>query len=459
MITKVNIINKVIDKSTKLPFYLRDRNLLLKTRYTTDVTINPIVNTGGVPIGKERPEPITSKGFHLPRTGRKLDLRSIYRKPRRRTKGVGGRTVCQKRLQDLYPKDHEVPGTIKEVSKLFINILESLLKQNSVYTISTITDMVDQVVDFHNCTIVNHGVIDGTKRFNAIRLYIIRLVEGDNPEPLPFVATSKKLRFPKCLWTLQELAYNVITKKCPVSDRILRSLLYLNRLVRDNKKIDIVDLARTFNIDPQKVTEFENYVHSWAIKNEYNNNPDLITRPTIKLVAKGPNNVKKHVSAHKEAIALVSSTLFEPFRKLADASGNQRLIKYIEDYAAYPLPPKSTSENNRSRRRKSENRKVRLRVITSVPDKGNKSRVVAISDYWTQVLLKPLMLDVQSLIHKYFDNVNSNLNHAAGFNKLKGNIRPGTKSYDVVSWTDGFPALYQYIVLKTLYGYFRRCLV
>jgi hypothetical protein len=62
------------------------------------------------------------------------------------------------------------------------------------------------------------------------------------------------------------------------------------------------------------------------------------------------------------------------------------------------------------------------------------------------------MLDVQSLIHKYFDNVNSNLNHAAGFNKLKGNIRPGTKSYDVVSWTDGFPALYQYIVLKTLYG-------
>jgi hypothetical protein len=222
--------------------------------------------------------------------------------------------------------------------------------------------------------------------------------------------------------------------------------------VKDNKTIDIGDLVRTFQIDPKELTIFEEYVNYWVKKTGYECEADLTAAPTVNLVSKGPNKVRKHESAHIEAIALVNSGLWEPYRAFAEETGNLLIIKYIEEYSRLPISKKSTSPNNKARRSRKEKRKTRLRYITSIPDKGNKSRLVAISDYWTQIILKPLMLDAQKQIHKYFAPVNSNLNHALGFTKLKGNIRPGTKSYDVVSWTDAFPAVYQYIVVKQLYG-------
>lgn len=78
-------------------------------------------------------------------------------------------------------------------------------------------------------------------------------------------------------------------------------------------------------------------------------------------------------------------------------------------------------------------RRARLRFLSAIPDKGNKCRIVAISDYWTQVLLEPIMIDVQKYIKDRFSGMNYSHDHTQGFENLKKFIRPGIKCYDIVS--------------------------
>jgi len=94
----------------------------------------------------------------------------------------------------------------------------------------------------------------------------------------------------------------------------------------------------------------------------------------------------------------------------------------------------------------------RLRYITTVRDSGNKCRLVAISDYWTQVLLEPIMRSVQRYAEERFTKVSFSNNHAVGFDNLKKFIRPGIKSYDIKSWTDAFPAELQLEFMEARFG-------
>jgi hypothetical protein len=94
----------------------------------------------------------------------------------------------------------------------------------------------------------------------------------------------------------------------------------------------------------------------------------------------------------------------------------------------------------------------RLRYITAIRDTGNKCRLVAISDYWTQVLLEPIMFDIQKYTSERFGKVSYSTNHAKGFDNLKKYIRPGVESYDVSSWTDAFPSVLQLEFMTARYG-------
>jgi len=115
-------------------------------------------------------------------------------------------------------------------------------------------------------------------------------------------------------------------------------------------------------------------------------------------------------------------------------TGNQNLYEFVKRLAEKQEPKEG----------------VRLRYLTAIADKGNKSRIVAISDYWSQILLRPLMLEVQDVISSHFKEFSSLKSHTEGFNKLKKFIRPGIKSYDITSWTDAFPAELQKIMLEEL---------
>jgi hypothetical protein len=53
---------------------------------------------------------------------------------------------------------------------------------------------INEVISFHDALIKNHSVVEGTARYNMIRLYCIMLLENRNPDPLERVAVGKKDR-------------------------------------------------------------------------------------------------------------------------------------------------------------------------------------------------------------------------------------------------------------------------
>lgn len=53
---------------------------------------------------------------------------------------------------------------------------------------------INEVISFHDALIKNHSVIEGTARYNMIRLYCIMLLENRNPDPLERVAVGNKDR-------------------------------------------------------------------------------------------------------------------------------------------------------------------------------------------------------------------------------------------------------------------------
>jgi hypothetical protein len=53
---------------------------------------------------------------------------------------------------------------------------------------------IKEVIKFHDEMIKNHSVVEGTARYNSIRLYSIMLLEGQNPDPLDRVAVGRKDR-------------------------------------------------------------------------------------------------------------------------------------------------------------------------------------------------------------------------------------------------------------------------
>jgi len=58
--------------------------------------------------------------------------------------------------------------------------------------------------------------------------------------------------------------------------------------------------------------------------------------------------------------------------------------------------------------------KIILRKLTSFPDSGNKSRVIAISDYWTQSSLVPIEKLVISVTKELYSKNIAFYGHSAG---------------------------------------------
>lgn len=291
---------------------------------------------------------------------------------------------------------------------------------------------IKEVITFHNRMIKNHSVVEGTARFNSIRLYAIKMLEGQNPAPLDRVAVGKKDRWPSAFNLLRPLYYRVRDERCSVSDRIIRSILYLNRLCEGNDVPDFTEIEKSFDVPQDFRERFQKYCNN----NVSTASLELITKPSTRVLSNGPNGKPKWQTVDVEAYALLRSEIHEPFRNLCMATGNNDLYEYMKFIA---------DSHNRVDRK-------RLRYITTIRDKGNKCRLVAISDYWTQVLLEPIMRDTQSYIKSKYKNVSYSDNHAKGFINLKKFIRPGVKCYDVSSWTDAFPATLQLDFMTARYG-------
>jgi hypothetical protein len=81
---------------------------------------------------------------------------------------------------------------IKDVPITFKIVLEQLLTSNNIDF--SLSPAIKEIITFHDNMIKNHSVVEGTARYNSIRLYAINMLEGRNPDPLDRVAVGKKDR-------------------------------------------------------------------------------------------------------------------------------------------------------------------------------------------------------------------------------------------------------------------------
>jgi hypothetical protein len=341
-------------------------------------------------------------------------------------------------------------------------------------------DEYHQWVDHHRneiqSLIRNNGYTEGAFRINLVKDYTLQLVEGKNPENPKWLATSKIYDVPSCLHEgfikyiidylkiVKEGEYNPPAKQYQVIQTILNIHRLFSGLV--DTKFDSV-LEKSKNIDPELLREFEEFVIR-NINDAKSSGKLLPFDPTqvdfeasrFKLKKNGPNGLPKLETSHCEAIKLRKSTLWQPFSWLSKLTGQEHLVNYVERLAETPIPVHRQEHSI-------PQDKVILRKISSVPDKGFKTRLVAICDFWTQACMYPIREYIQHVVKVLFNKFDFRLSQQKGVNAMiatqksciNREIYCGLtldtkmlKAYDISSWTDRFHRDLQKIVMKSLFN-------
>jgi hypothetical protein len=95
---------------------------------------------------------------------------------------------------------------------------------------------------------------------------------------------------------------------------------------------------------------------------------------------------------------------------------------------------------------------VYLAKVTLVPDALNKHRLVAMVDYWTNLILSPFEEYIRTILSINFKHTDYMASHGSGSEKVMAH-KGAAYCTDLSSFTDRFPAdLQQFVVTKLLGG-------
>jgi hypothetical protein len=315
-------------------------------------------------------------------------------------------------------------------SKAIPSLTEDALKVN-----------ITEVLACHNGFIKSLGIKFGTKHYKAITLYAKLLIEGRQAEPVSRVSVGKKDKWPNCFGSLRPIYRSIINDDTPkplkvANLQLLNTLFNLNKVCGGLSELNIDDIVAEFKIPNDMLQAFERWlVKRLGTQDTTGNLQKLRVENLIFGPANGPNKQPKVQSAPDEAYSLLDDPKLGPhFKKMCELTGNQGFLSFVAKQA------KKSKDN------------TFLRKLVSIPDKGNKSRIVAICDFWTQSLLDPLeKAEINELMTKFGDK-SAFLSHDSGFDKVKQNLTNDWVSIDATSWTDNFPLVFQYTYLKLRYG-------
>lgn len=355
-------------------------------------------------------------------------------------------------------------------------VLNSIL---SDYSIEYYEVIINHMRDLVTKLVQNHGFDDGAKRYKIIKDYTMALVEGRHVENPGWLATSEKFKVPSQLGK-DFIQLIVDYLRCTDSDKrkkyyqVILTILSIVRIIEGLSGSDYKTITeKASTIDSTLLEEFEEFVideiqDAQYFLEEYEEDSieeNQIFPMTFNVTKNGPNGRPKLETAIQEAICLVDSKLFKPFticcRELNEDSIADYLLGLYEEYKPQ-IGPEFELE--------SFVKKVHLRKLVEVPDAGFKTRVVAISDFWTQLLLRKLFLIVRRYKRAMFQGFDFVDNQDLGFslmtdftnrclNNEKITLSDGSqmtldakhlKSYDISSWTDRFHRDLQKIVMKNL---------
>lgn len=313
-------------------------------------------------------------------------------------------------------------------------------------------NLLDKTVHAHDKIINNHGVIEGTKKWKVITNYCNELLEGRNPDNPGWVATGKTNKWPRVLGHLlpvfifikDNILNEDLSKELAEARRLMLTLFKLNRVCAANTEIEshLVAIKSKHRIEPEYIAEFEKFVQTKLASVRESITLTDISFDLFLGPSNGPNSVPKLKSALEEAAVLrKNDKLYSAFKGLCIATGNNHFLEFFE----------KSSKNYQV----FENKHIKLRKLTTIPDKGNKSRAVAICDFWTQSIMASIEEIVIGVTRDLYSGHCCYWSHSEGWRHICSwpkEVSPEIVSLDASSWTDNFPASLQLIVVKALFG-------
>jgi hypothetical protein len=341
-------------------------------------------------------------------------------------------------------------------------ILHSILPQ---YSLEFYGEIVDDIKNLITSLVRNHGFTDGAKRFSIIKNYTIDLVEGRKPDNPGWISTSRTYSIPSKLGInfIQLIVdYLTCTEEVllPKYYQCVNTILNIVRMVDGLTSADLTSIEeRSLPIEEELLESFETYVSQRLLPHRYSKPEVNLMDVPLKLLKRGPNRKPKVESAIEEAQALLRSNLNKPFARMCNELNLDYLYSYLVALVE-SIQPNTPSIKNEVL----SEQKTKLRVLVPVPDSGFKTRIVAIVDFWTQLIMVPVRNHVQSVIEAEFRKTDFRKDHNLGVTKMvefqRRCIQSGEsdldvrhlKFYDITSWTDRFHRDLQKITMKHLFS-------
>jgi hypothetical protein len=319
-----------------------------------------------------------------------------------------------------------------------------------------------------------NGFTEGARRINLVRDYTVQLIEGRKPENPPWLATSESYNVPSCL-NEEFIKYIISYLKvvnggtCTIHNpyQVIITILNIQKVYEGLVDSSYESITKKkIAIDEDFLGEFSIYVKDFLDNKKKSKNYPIFKPSEVNfeeyrfsVQKNGPNGLPKVESAHIEAVKLCGSSLFQPWKRLASYLEVNELINYVSVLAKTKVPEKrkegtiSIDSTN-------------LRKLVSVPDKGFKTRIVAICDFWTQLLLEPVREHVQAVIQflfiqDYRMDQNQGVTAMVEFQKdcISSKVIDGhtldiqyLKFYDISAWTDRFHHDLQKVTMNHLFN-------
>jgi len=186
-------------------------------------------------------------------------------------------------------------------------------------------------------------------------------------------------------------------------------------------------------LDPKFLSDFRMWSSKW-ISRVSKRKPNL-QRDNITLsLARGPNG-NAIPYAHYDGVALLrDKNLLGHLVKLASLTGNQWLLGDLKASSLGLEPPVEV---------------IHSRIVL-LPERGGKTRLIAIGDFWSQQCLRPIHDFVMNVLRTLETDGTHNQDKAAM--RMAAEARECAYSFDLVSATDRFPASVQRIIVGHLFG-------
>lgn len=343
---------------------------------------------------------------------------------------------------------------------------KDLVIPSALKTLS-IARCVQDVVEYHNNLVIHNKLPFAFEFYNEVRNYCLQLLEAPmvkHPSIFtPRLSTGRLDRWPTAFASLRPLFYVVRDENkylyTNVCDQLIRSILNVHRICTDYSEMSLDSITSKPKPIPEDfLKQFRGFVinkfQSESIKGSVKWETSLPTNES----KSGPNGKMAFETAKLEAFLLRNLDSFNHcFKTLCRKTGNVSLYECMERAASSFFEEYEWSNNKDPKDIKSvlrilKLRNLTLRKLTSIPDSGHKSRVIAIVDYWFQIIYKGLEQDIVKILMKLYPDNCDIFDQSRGFSKLKQKINPDFKSYDCSNWTDRFRIELQEIVIKELYG-------